>query len=202
MITVGITGGIGTGKTTVCKMFESLGVAVYYADERAKFLMQHNLNLINEIKKEFGDEVYHNELLNRQLLAQKVFGDNKKIATLNALVHPAVFRDAALWIALQKQTKAAYCLKEAALLIESGSYKTLDKLIVVTAPLALRLQRVAQRDHVTEQEIMARIQHQLPEAEKIKLADMIIENNNTLENLQKQVKKIHRQLTLLSNKSN
>lgn len=201
MLTVGITGGIGSGKTTVCKMFESLGIPVYYADDRAKYLMQHESGLVSGIRKEFGEDVYDNGVLNRPLLAQKVFNDSQKLATLNALVHPAVFHDVALWIAQQRQNHVPYCLKEAALLIESGSYKTLDKLIVVTATLPLRLQRVAQRDQTNEQEIMTRIQHQLPDEEKLKLADVVIENNSTLKNLQQQVLKIHRQYTLLGNKS-
>lgn len=194
VIKVGITGGIGSGKTTVCKMFEELGIPVYYADDRAKYLMQHEHHLIDEIKKNFGADVYTNGNLNRKLLSEKVFNDKSKLEVLNSLVHPAVFHDADTWMEEQKQKKHAYSLKEAALLVETGSYKDLDKLIVVTAPLDMRMKRVSERDQVQIEEVMARVRNQLPEAEKVKLADFVIKNDNGLENLRKQVKKIHEQL--------
>jgi len=190
MIKVGITGGIGSGKTTVCRMFEELGVPVYYADDRAKYLMQHEHFLIDSIKKHFGVEVYANGRLNRALLAGKVFNQPEKLKLLNSLVHPAVFKDTEEW--LQKLPKSTpYCLKEAALLVETGSYKNLDALIVVTAPEQMRMERVVQRDGVQPADVSARMQHQLPEAEKIKRADYIIENNGTLTDLQNRVQAIH-----------
>lgn len=198
MIKVGITGGIGSGKTTVCRMFETLGVPVYYADDRAKYLMQHEHFLIDSIKKHFGEQVYSNGQLNRALLASMVFNQPDKLKTLNSLVHPAVFKDTEEW--MQKLPKATpYCLKEAALLVETGSYKNLDALIVVTAPEQTRIERVVKRDSVQPQDVTARVQHQLPEAEKVKLADYVIENNGTLADLQSRVEAIHAALMAKSN---
>jgi dephospho-CoA kinase len=198
VLKIGITGGIGSGKTTVCKMFEELGIPVYYADERAKYLMQHEHFLIDEIKKNFGEEVYDNGQLNRQLLASKIFHDKEKVKLLNSLVHPAVFRDTDRWVAEQQATQTPYALKEAALLVESGSHKYLDKLIVVTAPQNLRLKRVVERDNLSSTDVMARIQNQLPEEEKVKLADFVIINDSDKEHLRQQVLKIHQQLVELS----
>jgi dephospho-CoA kinase len=197
VIKVGITGGIGSGKTTVCKMFEELGAPVYYADDRAKYLMQHEHHLIDQIKKHFGEDVYESCKLNRKLLAERVFNDPQKLALLNSLVHPAVFRDTERWVEDQKEKKVPYVLKEAALLVETGSYKALDKLIVVTAPLDVRLQRVSERDHAQTEEIIARMRNQLPEEEKVALADFIITNDNGLETLKEQVLAVHEQLVVL-----
>jgi dephospho-CoA kinase len=179
-------------------MFEELGIPVYYADERAKYLMQHEHFLIDEIKKNFGEEVYDNGQLNRQLLASKIFHDKEKVKLLNSLVHPAVFRDTDRWVAEQQATQTPYALKEAALLVESGSHKYLDKLIVVTAPQNLRLKRVVERDNLSSTDVMARIQNQLPEEEKVKLADFVIINDSDKEHLRQQVLKIHQQLVELS----
>ncbi len=198
VIKVGITGGIGSGKTTVCKMFEDLGVPVYYADDRAKYLMQHEHHLIDQIKKHFGDDVYDNCRLNRKLLAERVFNDKEKLALLNSLVHPAVFRDTERWVEDQREKKVAYVLKEAALLVETGSYKALDKLIVVAAPMDVRLQRVSERDHAETEDILARMRSQLPEEEKIALADYVINNNDGLESLKAQVLAIHEQLMVFA----
>lgn len=198
VLKIGITGGIGSGKTTVCKMFEELGIPVYYADERAKYLMQHEHFLIDEIKKNFGEEVYDNGQLNRQLLASKVFHDKEKVKLLNSLVHPAVFRDTDRWVAEQQATQTPYALKEAALLVESGSHNYLDRLIVVTAPQNVRLKRVVERDNVSSTDVMARMQNQLPEEEKVKLADFVIINDSDKEHLRQQVLKIHQQLVELS----
>lgn len=198
VLKIGITGGIGSGKSTVCRLFEELGIPVYNADERAKYLMQHEHYLIDEIKKNFGEEVYENGQLNRALLASKVFHDKEKVNLLNSLVHPAVFRDSERWVEEQQTAHPPYAIKEAALLIEAGSYKYLDKLIVVTAPLAVRLQRVCERDQVSVEEVQARMKNQLPEEEKIKLADFVIVNDKGREDLRIQVQKIHEQLVELS----
>ena len=105
MLTIGLTGGIGSGKTTVCKMFERLGVPIYYADDRAKYLMQHEHYLIDQLKRKFGEEIYDDGKLNRKLLAEKVFNDRPKLELLNSLVHPAVFRDNERWNEAQKAKK-------------------------------------------------------------------------------------------------
>lgn len=198
MLNIGITGGIGSGKTTVCEIFEALGIPVYNADERAKYLMNHEHYLIDQLKKHFGDDIYADGVLDRKLLAQKVFGNKEKLELLNSLVHPVVFRDTERWLREQGARHVPYTLREAALLVETGSYKLLDKLIVVTAPADVRITRVKQRDNISEQEITARMQHQLNEADKIKLADFVIQNDGDLEHLKHQVSDIHQRLLKLS----
>ena len=184
-------------------MFEELGIPVYYADERGKYLMQHEHHLIDEIKKIFGAEVYENGALNRKLLAEKVFNDKPRLEQLNSLVHPAVFHDLESWLQDKEQKDFPYALKEAALLVETGSYKMLDKLIVITAPLSIRIDRIINRDGIALEEIMSRVNNQLPQEEKVKLADYVIENDKDLEHLKKQVIKIHQQLVdLHQNKLN
>lgn len=199
MLKVGITGGIGSGKTTACKLFEKLGIPVYYADDRAKYLMQHEHFLIDQIKRHFGDEVYdHGGKLNRKLLAEKVFNNPANLATLNGLVHPAVFRDTERWLGEQQEKKPPYILKEAALLVETGSYKALDKLIVVTAPLQNRVERISARDNAEIEDVMMRVRNQLPEEEKIKVADYIVVNDADISGLEKQVLNLHQQLSALA----
>lgn len=191
MIKVGITGGIGSGKTTVCEIFERLGVPVYYADKQAKYLMETDKKLREAIRQLFGDEAFDAENnLNRAFIAGIVFKDEEKLLALNALVHPAVKADYDSWNAILTRKEYPYSLKEAALLVESGSYKDLDKLIVVTAPLEDRIKRVMARDNISEEQVKARIDAQLPEAEKVKLADYVIDNNLIME-LVPQVSKVH-----------
>ncbi len=195
MLKVGITGGIGSGKTTVCKIFETLGIPVYYADDRAKWLMTHDPELVEAISNTFGQAAYSPEgQLNRAYLAKVVFGDAEKLAQLNALVHPAVFRDGSQWH--QSQTGAPYTLREAALLFESGSYRAIDKMIVVTAPQEIRIKRVMERDQVTADAVLARIEKQWPEEEKVKRADYVILNDGE-RLLVPQVLEIHRSLISL-----
>jgi dephospho-CoA kinase len=194
MLKIGITGGIGSGKSAACKIFEGLGVPVYYADDRAKYLMQHEHFLIDQIKKNFGESVYENGRLNRGLLSELVFHDKAKLNLLNSLVHPAVFRDTERWTEEQREKNVAYTLKEAALLIETGSYKALDHLIVVTAPLDVRVSRITQRDKTSAEEVMARVRNQLPEEEKLQYASYIIHNDSDETHLEEQVKKIHEQI--------
>lgn len=194
MLRIGITGGIGSGKTTVCKLFEQHAIPVYYADERARYLMQHEHYLIDQLKKHFGEEIYTDGKLNRALLAEKVFNNKPQLELLNSLVHPVVFRDTERWINEQKEKNVPYCIKEAALLVETGSHKALDKLIVVTASLDTRVKRVSERDKIGLEEVMARVRNQLPDEEKLKLAHFIIDNNGDLSHLEQQVAKIHAQL--------
>ena len=186
---IGITGGIGSGKTTVCKIFESLGIQVYYADDRAKVLMTENKKLVDEIKKLIGDKSYFEDgSLNRQYIASVVFKNKNKLEQLNSLVHPAVAKDGILW--QQSQSVVPYTLKEAALLIESGSFQALDYLITVWAPKETRIQRVIKRDNITRHEVEARIDKQIPEFEKLRLAQFVIINDGK-KSLVQQVQKLH-----------
>ena len=154
MLKIGITGGIGSGKSTISKIFEILGVPVFYADDEAKRLMEHDQVLIELIKTEFGDQAFIGNNLNKKHIAQLVFNNREKLEKLNALVHPAVYRAFEFWVA---QQKSPYVLKEAALLFESGSYIQNDYNILVSSPLVLRIARVIKRDEATEEEVLARI---------------------------------------------
>jgi dephospho-CoA kinase len=186
---IGITGGIGSGKTTICKIFESLRIPIYYADNRAKVLMIENKELVNGIQNLLGDEAYFEDgSLNRQYIAGIVFKDKKKLELLNGLVHPAVAKDGILW--QQAQSLVPYTLKEAALLIESGSYLALDYLITVWAPKETRIQRVLKRDGTTREEVEARIDQQMSEFDKLKLAQYVIINDGE-KSLVQQVHKLH-----------
>ncbi|HHS95458.1 MAG TPA: dephospho-CoA kinase [Phaeodactylibacter sp.] len=178
MLKVGITGGIGSGKTTACKKFAILGIPTYYADERAKQLMVENKTLVRQIKKLFGNSAYTpSGELNRPHIAAIAFADKAKLALLNALVHPAVQKDSMHWF---RSLKACpFALYEAALLFEAGNDKNMDYIITITAPLELRIQRVMHRDSIPREAVLARIQHQMNEAEKVKRADFVIYNDHT-----------------------
>jgi dephospho-CoA kinase len=175
MIRVGITGGIGSGKTTVCEIFESLGIPVYYADREAKKLMHKDTGLKDEIIKHFGQEIYDLDMLDRKKLAAIVFHDKAKLKLLNSLVHPAVQRDVKNW--MNKQTGVPYAIKEAALLFESGSYGHLDKIITVVADDETRINRIMKRDHVSKEDVLARMKNQWPQKDKINKSDFVIYNN-------------------------
>ncbi len=194
MLLVGITGGIGSGKTTVCKIFEVLGIPIYYADDRAKLLMHDNIKLVAALKEAFGEEIYQNGQLDRPVLAAKVFNDTAKLEKLNSLVHPAVAEDSVNW--QMEHLDAPYTLREAALLFEVGTYKALNKIVMVTAPLDVRLKRVMARDKVTEEQVLARINSQWPEEKKIELADFIITNDG--QELIPQVMAVHAELMELA----
>jgi dephospho-CoA kinase len=194
MLRVGITGGIGSGKTTACKLFEKLGVPVYYADVRAKQLMEDDKKLRLSIIEHFGNDAYLSDgSLNRVYLASIVFQNEQKLQLLNSLVHPVVAADSESWNSVLAQKGFAYSLREAALLIETGTYRFLDKLILVTAPEEERIKRVMMRDHVTKEQVQARINAQIPESEKLSLADFVIQNTDLI-SLAQQVKNIHEQL--------
>lgn len=191
MLRLGITGGIGSGKTTVCKIFETLHIPIYYADDRAKWLMVNSPALQTGITQLFGDKAYLEDgALNRAHIGSIAFKDPAKLQKLNALVHPAVFVDGENWQQEQLAVGAPYTLKEAALIYETGSYKTLDKVIVVTAPEELRIERVMKRDDLSEEEVKERIARQMPEEEKVAKADFVI-NNDGQHSLIKQVLAIH-----------
>ena len=185
---VGITGGIGSGKTTVCKVFELLSIPVFYADDEAKSLMINDLLLVSEIKDAFGKKAYLDaQTLNRKYISNLVFNNPKDLDKLNELVHPAVFRAFDTWFT---QQKSPYVLKEAALLFESGSYKKNNKNILVSSPLNLRLQRVIKRDQSTKEKVLERIATQFTEEQKLELADYHIQNNEE-EFIIPQVLKLH-----------
>lgn len=176
MLKIGITGNIGSGKTTVSKMFEVLGIPVFYADTAARDLMTTDILLIEGVKKAFGEVAYSDDgKLNRKHIANIVFNDGAELAKLNALVHPAVFRAFDDWVANIKN--APYVIKEAAVLFESTSYKMCDYSLLVTAPFELRAARVMKRDHITRAEVEAREARQFTETKKRELADYIIEND-------------------------
>jgi dephospho-CoA kinase len=196
MLKVGITGNIGSGKTTVSKIFEILGVPVFYADDAAKQVMVKDAILIDALKTEFGKESYFGDgSLNRKHIAGIVFNNEIELAKLNAIVHPAVFRAFDNWVANVKN--APYVMKEAALLFESSSYKMCDKTIMVTAPLELRINRVVQRDNLTRDEVASRNARQFSEEKKTQLADFVIRNDDT-ELVIPQVLELHKQFLTLS----
>ncbi|MDB5129915.1 dephospho-CoA kinase [Mucilaginibacter sp.] len=178
MFKVGITGNIGSGKTTVCKIFEILGIPVFYADDEAKKVMIEDDVLIAGIKQAFGKEAYFEDgALNRKHIAGIVFNNKEELLKLNALVHPAVFRAFDKWVINQKNVP--YVLKEAALLFESDSYKMCDRSVLVTAPLDIRIQRVTQRDGITADEVKSRNDRQFSEEKKLATANDVIINDDT-----------------------
>ena len=191
MIIVGLTGGIGSGKSTVAKVFETLGVKIYNSDERAKelYFVPH---VKAEIEKLLGKEAYINEItLNKKYISDKIFSDNELLKQVNAIIHTEVKKDSDAFAKTHVNEK--YIIKESALLVEAKLLSSIDKLIVVTSNINLRKQRVALRDGLSEAEINKRIAQQVPEEEKIKLADWVLENNE--ENLLiPQIIKIHQSL--------
>ncbi len=174
MLTIGITGGIGSGKSTITQIFSILGIPVFDADSTAKNIMNTNQELKLQLQKLFGDEVYTNGKLNRKFLADIVFKDAHQLELLNAIVHPAAINAGLQWVA--KQT-APYLIKEAALLFEAGSGFNLDFIIGVYAPQALRIQRVMNRDNITREEVQNRMNKQIDENMKMKLCDFVIIND-------------------------
>jgi dephospho-CoA kinase len=174
ILKVGITGGIGSGKSTVAKVFEVLGIPVYYADEAAKRLMNEDPDLKEQLVKQFGIETYVDGKLNRKYLSALVFNDEEKLALLNSIVHPATICDAEQWM-LQQTTP--YALKEAALIFESDAHQQLDYVIGVYAPPEVRIHRVMKRDGISREEVNARMGKQMDETIKMQLCDYVITND-------------------------
>jgi len=188
MVKVGLTGGIGSGKTTVSNFLLDYGIPVYNSDSKGKTLMNTNLELKNNIVSIFGERVYDNGILNTNLLSNIVFNDSTKIEQLNNLVHPKVAQDFNQWVG--KNNNKPILVKEAAILIESGAYLNMDKIILVVSEKSTRINRVSKRDNSDLDSIEKRINLQLTDNEKIKYADYIIENNSSLEHLKLEVLKV------------
>jgi dephospho-CoA kinase len=191
MIKVGITGGIGSGKSTVAHIFEVLGMPVYYADDAAKHLMNEDEILKAQIIKLFSEEAYTTDgKLNRKWIAEQVFNNTEKLNRLNALVHPATVRDGINWM---KAQNTHYAIKEAALIFESGSQAELDYVIGVSAPASLRMHRAMKRDDISREAVQSRMDKQISETIKMRLCDFVIVNDEQ-QALIPQVMKIHERL--------
>lgn len=192
-ILVGVTGGIGSGKSTICKIFEVLGCKTYYADDRGKWLMKNDQQLIESVKSLFGNSAYQDGKLNRKWIGEQVFKDKDLLEKLNGLVHPAVKKDFEDWVKLNNNSNIL--LKEAALLFETGSYKELDHTILVVANERTRIERVVKRDtHRTEEGVKDIISKQLTDQEKTSLADFMIDNNGE-KSIIEQVSNIYNKLS-------
>ena len=194
MMVVGLTGGIGSGKSTIAKAFAALGIAVFNSDEQAKALIATDAQVKERIIAAFGEEAYHNGEYNRAYIAQIVFNNSEKLTILNGIVHPALAEYFKRWA---KEQTSPYVLKEAAILFESGSYKDCDYIITVTAPEQLRIARVMARDHCTEAQVRARMAQQWTDDQRIALSDAVIENID-LEKAKKEVKRINNELRMTS----
>ena len=174
---IGITGGIGSGKTTVCEIFKLLGVPVFSADDEAKNLQNNDLHISELLIKLFGKDIYYPDgVLDRKKLAALIFNDSNAMAKVNSIVHPAVRKSFLNWI--DNQQDADYILYEAAILLESGYASDFDRTILVLADEKLRIERVIKRDHLSEDLVKQRINNQMPESQKIKMVDFIIENSD------------------------
>ena len=194
MMVVGLTGGIGSGKSTIAKAFAALGIAVFNSDEQAKALIATDAKVKERIIAAFGEEAYHNGEYNRAYIAQIVFNNSEKLAILNGIVHPALAEYFKRWA---KEQTSPYVLKEAAILFESGSYKDCDYIITVTAPEEVRIARVMARDHCTETQVRARMAQQWSDAQRIALSNAVIENID-LEKAKKEVRRINDELRMTS----
>ncbi|HBX62336.1 MAG TPA: dephospho-CoA kinase [Flavobacteriaceae bacterium] len=180
----GITGGIGSGKSTAAKFFEELGIPVYNSDTRAKTIQNENSEVKVKIIAAFGEEAYNENGLNKPYLSKQVFQNNEKLKLLNSIVHPAVFQDFEDW---KKAQKSDIVMKEAAILIESGSYKDCDVVISVVVDVETRIARTIERDGLSREEILARINNQISDEERIAKSDFIIDNNGDLAHLKNEV---------------
>ena len=191
MYKVGITGGIGSGKSTVCDMLRERGVAVYDCDARAKELMRSDATMAQDIVARFGAESFANGELNRAYLAQRVFNSEEELAALNAIVHPRVMSDFEAWAA---NAEGEYCVLESAILYESGFDAKVDIVVAVTAPEELRIERVMQRDGVSQEQVVERMRNQLSDEERVTRSKYAIENIE-FDELEEDVEQLHRRLS-------
>ena len=187
---IGLTGGIGSGKTTVSKMFSKLSIPVYIADDEAKKLTDSSKILRKKLIALLGAEAYSGSILNRKFVADRIFNDKDLLQAVNEIIHPAVASHFNKW---KKKQNAPYVLKEAAVLFENGGYKNCDLVILVIAPLNLRISRVMARDNISKAKVEERVKNQWSDEKKRKLADIIIENTD-LQSTEMQVKTIHESL--------
>lgn len=192
---VGLTGGIGSGKSTAARVFEQLHVPVYYADDRSKMLLDTNRRLQQKLQELLGEEVVKKGRIDRPLMAARIFGDEKLLNEANALIHPAVAEDFANWYFSQK---SVYVIREAAILYESGSYRDCQYVVVVHAPESLRIERVVQRSQISSEEVRQRMKNQWPQEEKMNLADYTI-NNDGKHSVIKQIIAIHEDIIRRAN---
>ncbi|MFJ1491216.1 dephospho-CoA kinase [Capnocytophaga canis] len=190
MMVVGLTGGIGSGKTTIARMFQDLGIPVYISDIEAQKIIETDPVVKRRIIEEFGELAYIDGKYNRRYIADIVFNDKHKLQNLNNIVHPALALHFQRWKDMQK---SLYIIKEAAILFESGAYKQCDYIITVTAPEQERIRRVVERDQVTEKLVRERMRNQWTDEERIKLSDEVVDNINIQVSLLK-VKEIHSKL--------
>lgn len=198
MLKIGLTGGIGSGKSTVARLFQTLGIPVYYADVEAKRLMNTSADLRQQITAVFGKEAYIDDMLNRKYIASVVFDNKEKLSRLNGIVHPATIRESETWMQAQQ---SAYAIKEAALIFESHVDQYLDYVIGVSAPVALRIRRIMARDGIGEEAVESRMQNQLDEAEKMRRCHFVLVNDET-GLLMPQVLKLHEKLLQISAEKN
>jgi dephospho-CoA kinase len=197
MLKIGITGGIASGKTTVCLLFEKLyQVPIYFADVRAKHIIEEDISVKNKIIELFGEGAYIKNQYNKSYIASKVFKDKSLLQQLNQIVHPVVLADAQAFFIQHQHEK--YILYESAIMFESKSYLLMDKIILVTAPLELRIERAIKRDQISKEEVLQRVQNQMTEDEKIKQSDFVITNDGK-KNLETQIRTIHQQILISSN---
>ncbi len=199
---IGVTGGIGSGKSTICKIFNILGISSYDSDSRAKWLNNNDQRVIAEIQKVFGPMIYINGQLDTKALSKVVFGDKIQLEKLNSIVHPAVSKDFEYWASARKNS--AYIIKEAALIFETGINNKLDAVITVYSPLELRIKRIQNRDHQrSKEQILSIINQQMEDEKKVALADFVIYNNEK-SLIIPQILSIHQALStkVLSNKNN
>ena len=190
---IGLTGGIGSGKSKIMSVFSTYGIPCYESDRRAKWLMQMDAELKSQIKSFFGDQIYENDQFNQRKLAKLVFADNGKLEALNSLVHPRVKMDFKSFVS---QQDTPYIIKETAILFETGGEKDCDATILVTAPEKLRLQRVLNREKISSMDLKARINNQWSDSRKIPLADYVI-NNIDWDKTLKKINEIHQKLLVL-----
>lgn len=174
MLKVGITGGIGSGKSTVCQVFETLGIPVFYADAAANFITSNDQDVVRRIKSLLGEDIYADGTLNRKKVSELIFADPSLLQRMNEIVHPATIAYGRQWLESQA---APYALKEAAIFFESGSNKDMDVMIGVYAPQDIRIERTVKRNAITREQVLERMARQMNEEEKMKLCDHIITND-------------------------